>query len=122
MDFLSFLRMMGSLAIVLGLLVGALWVVRRYELRLPQNLMAGFAGRGAARRMELIERLSLDPRRSITLIRLDDREYAMLIAPEGVLRLEAQPAVAVAEADQPATAAEPTIIASANAQKEGRRA
>lgn len=122
MDFLSFLRMMGSLAIVLGLLVGALWVVRRYELRLPQNLMAGFAGRGAARRMELIERLSLDPRRSITLIRLDDREYAMLIAPEGVLRLEAQPAVAVAEADQPATAASPTIIASANAQKEGRRA
>jgi flagellar protein FliO/FliZ len=122
MDFLSFLRMMGSLAIVLGLLVGALWVVRRYELRLPQNLRAGFAGRGAARRMELIERLSLDPRRSITLIRLDDREYAMLIAPEGVLRLEAQPAVAVAEADQPATAAKPTIIASANAQKEGRRA
>jgi flagellar protein FliO/FliZ len=122
MDFLSFLRMMGSLAIVLGLLVGALWVVRRYELRLPQNLMAGFAGRGAARRMELIERLSLDPRRSITLIRLDDREYAMLIAPEGVLRLEAQPAVAMAKADQPATAAEPTIIASANAQKEGRRA
>ena len=122
MDFLSFLRMMGSLAIVLGLLVGALWVVRRYELRLPQNLMAGFPGRGAARRMELIERLSLDPRRSITLIRLDDREYAMLIAPEGVLRLEAQPAVAVAKADQPATAASPTIIASANAQKEGRRA
>lgn len=92
MDLLSFLRMMGSLAVVLGLLAGALWLVRRYELRLPQNIIAGFAGRSGPRRMELIERLSLDPRRSITLIRLDDREYMVLIAPEGVLRLDAQAA------------------------------
>lgn len=91
MDFLSFLRMMGSLAVVLGLLVGALWLVRRYEIRLPQQWLAGFAGRGATRRMELIERLAIDPRRSVALIRLDNREHMVLMAPEGVLALESIP-------------------------------
>ena len=92
MDMLSFLRMMGSLAVVLGLLVGALWLVRRYEIRLPQGLLSGLPARGQARRMALVERLSLDPRRSVALIRLDGREHMVLIAPEGVLALESLPA------------------------------
>jgi flagellar protein FliO/FliZ len=90
MDMLSFLRMMGSLAVVLGLLVGALWIVRRYEIRLPQSLLSGLPMRGQARRMALVERLALDTRRSVALIRLDGREHMVLIAPEGVLALDVQ--------------------------------
>lgn len=88
MDMMSFLRMMGSLAVVLGILVGTLWLVRRYQIRLPQSLLAGFPARGSVRRMELVERLAIDPRRSVALIRLDDREHMVLITPEGVLALD----------------------------------
>jgi flagellar protein FliO/FliZ len=87
-DFLSLLRTIGALGVVLGLLVGGLWLVRRYEIRLPQKWLAGFVGNGPARRLELVERLALDPRRSIALIRKDGREHTLLIAPEGLLVLD----------------------------------
>ena len=102
MEFLSFLRMIGSLCVVLGMLAGALWAVRRYEIRLPQNWLAGFARQGSVRRLELVERLALDPRRSVALIRKDGREHMLLIAPEGLLVLEASsepPASAAPEAE-----------------------
>lgn len=89
MDILSLLRTLGSLGIVLGLLAGGLWLVRRYEIRLPQKWLAGFANNGPARRLELVERLALDPRRSIALIRKDGQEHMLLIAPEGLLILDA---------------------------------
>ncbi len=86
MDILSVLRTLGALATVLGLLAGALWVVRRYDIKLP----AQFAGGGgAARRLALVERLPLDGRRSVALIRRDDQEHLVLIAPEGLLLLDA---------------------------------
>jgi flagellar protein FliO/FliZ len=86
MDILSVLRTLGALATVLGLLAGALWVVRRYDIKLP----AQFAGsRADARRLVLVERLPLDGRRSVALIRCDDQEHLVLIAPEGLLMLDA---------------------------------
>lgn len=91
MEFLALLRMLGALAVVLGLLVGALWVVRRYDLRLPQKWLAGMGDKNAPRRLELVERLSLDPRRQIVLIRRDYKEISLLIAPEGVIMLDSAP-------------------------------
>ena len=88
MDILSLLRMFGALGVVLGLLAGALWIVRRYEIRLPQKWLSGFTTQGAPRRLELVERLALDPRRSVALIRKDGREHMLLIAPEGLLILD----------------------------------
>ena len=38
---------------------------------------------GAGRRVELIERLPLDARRSVALIRRDGREHLILLGPEG---------------------------------------
>jgi flagellar biogenesis protein FliO len=84
MDVASLIRMFGGLATVLGLLAGALWVVRRYDVKLPGRLLSS----SAARRLELIERLPIDGRRSAVLIRRDDREHLVLIAPEGVLMLD----------------------------------
>lgn len=88
MDILSLLRTIGALGVVLGLLAGGLWAVRRYEIRLPQKWLAGISGRGTARRIELVDRLALDPRRSIVLIRKDGREHMLLIAPEGLMLLD----------------------------------
>lgn len=83
MDLLSLLRTMGALGVVLGLLAGALWAIRRYDIKLPGRVAAG-----AGRRVELIERLPLDARRSVALIRRDGREHLILIGPEGSVLVE----------------------------------
>lgn len=92
MDILALLRMLGALGIVLGLLVGALWVVRRYNIRLPGNMTMGAPGE--RRRLAVVERLAIDTRRSVAIIRRDDSEHLVLIAPEGLLLLEVAPASA----------------------------
>ena len=83
MDVLSLLRMLGALGVVLGILAGALWAIRRYDIKLP-----GRVGAGAGRRIELIERLPLDTRRSVALIRRDGREHLILVGPEGAVLVE----------------------------------
>jgi flagellar protein FliO/FliZ len=95
MEFLAVLRTLGSLAVVLGLLVGALWVVRRYDLRMPQKWLARLGDklgdRTSVRRLELVERLAIDPRRSVVMIRSDAKDISLLIAPEGVIVLDSAP-------------------------------
>ena len=87
MDFLTLLRTFAALAVTLGLLVGALWVVRRYDLKLPAGLIGGLGAAGD-RRIQLVERLPLDTRRSVALIRRDDIEHLVLIGPEGAVVIE----------------------------------
>jgi flagellar protein FliO/FliZ len=83
MDILALLRTMGGLGIVLGLLAGALWVVRRYDLALP-----GRVGMKSDRRVELIERVQLDARRSVVLLRRDDREHLFVLTADRATVLE----------------------------------
>lgn len=77
------LRTLGALGMVLGMLAGALWMVKRYDIKLPGRVSA--SGR---KRVELVERLTLDPKRSVALIRRDGREHLVLIGPEGSATLE----------------------------------
>ena len=90
MTLLPLLRMVGALVLVLGGLAGALWAVRRFDLRLPGRI--GLAAR-PERRLALVERLAVDPRRSLVLVRRDGREHLLLIAPEGHVVVEAFDAV-----------------------------
>ncbi|TFI59603.1 hypothetical protein E2493_03780 [Sphingomonas parva] len=83
MDLLSFLRTIAALGTVLGLLVGALWAVRRYNIVLP-----GQAGPRTARRLALVEKVGIDGKRAVVLIRRDDREHLIMIAPEGQTVIE----------------------------------
>lgn len=84
MDIAGLLRALGALSAVLALLGGALWAVRRYDLALPGRI----GGRRAAR-LAITERLSLDPKRSIALIRNGAAEHLLLLAPEGNMLLAA---------------------------------
>ncbi len=92
MGWLDLLRELGALLTVLGLLVGALWLVRRYGLTfqgLPQR----------QRRLAIVERLAIDGRASLTLIRRDGHEHLVLLSPHGALLVETgipavEPAVA----------------------------
>lgn len=119
MDALALLRTMGALGIVLGMLAGALWGVRRFDIKLP-----GRVGAHASRRLAIVERLAIDAKRSVALIRRDAEEHLVLLCPEGVIvietpvapqtalrRLDPQrvaPAPATATATAPAPTAPPT--------------
>ena len=81
MEAATILRTFGALALVIGMLAGALWLVRRFNIRVP-----GAAGGG--QRLTVIERAVLDGRRSVALIRRDGREHLLLLAPEGALVIE----------------------------------
>lgn len=90
------LRTLGALGLVLGMLATALWVVRRYDLKLPGRVTGG--GR---KRVELVERLAVDAKRSVALIRRDGCEHLILIGPEGHATIETgitPPAPSVMEA------------------------
>jgi flagellar protein FliO/FliZ len=84
-DTIAIVRALGALLTVLGLLAGALWAVRRYQIVLP-----GTHARRPERRLAVVERLSLDPRRSLALLRRDGVEHLVLIAPEGHLVIESR--------------------------------
>ena len=100
MDLVSFMRTMGALAIVLGMLAAALWLVKRYNIRLPGSI----GGASAGKRVEVVERTGIDGRRSVALIRRDGREHLVLLAPEGNLVIET--AIIRDEIDDAAAAAQ----------------
>ncbi len=77
------LRTLGALGLVLGMLATALWIVRRYDLKLPGRVTGG--GR---KRVELVERLAVDAKRSVALIRRDGCEHLIFIGPEGHATIE----------------------------------
>ena len=85
MTLLPLLRMLGALAFVLGLLGVALWAVRRFGLRFPG---ATLLGPPQDRRLKLVERLSVDPRRTLVLLQRDGVEHLLLLAPEGNIVVE----------------------------------
>ncbi len=102
------LRTIGALGMVLGMLAGALWFVKRYDVKLP-----GRVTNSRRKRIEIVERLSVDGKRSVALIRRDGTEHLVMFGPEGQSTIEtgiAAPAPAepevVAEPVPPANLAE----------------
>lgn len=83
MELLGIVRMLGSLAIILGMLAGGLWAVRRFDIRLP-----GRAGGGQERRLQVVERIGIDQRRALLIIRRDNREHLIVVGPEGSVTIE----------------------------------
>jgi flagellar biogenesis protein FliO len=78
MDMMLFARSMGGLSAVLALLALALVVVRKFDLKLPGRV--GGAQRG---RIGVIERITIDSKRSLLLVQQDGREHLLLLSPEG---------------------------------------
>src|SRR3954463_15925564 len=119
MDILPLLRMIGALGVVLGLLVGALWLVRRYQIRLP----GAVGGGGPKRRLDLVERVSMDSRRAVALVRRDGREHLLLLAPEGNMVIETgilQDAIDADAAKARAVAPESAAVEAAEAAARAR--
>ncbi len=78
------LRTLGAaLGMVLGMLAGALWFVKRYDLKLPGRVTST-----RRKRIEIVERLSVDGKRSVALIRRDGMEHLVMFGPEGQATIE----------------------------------
>ena len=76
MDPIDYGRFLAALLFVLGLIAVVAWLARRFRLG------TGMAP-GAARRLALLETLSLDARHKLVLIRRDDTEHLLLLGTAG---------------------------------------
>lgn len=114
MEIEAYFRFFAALALVLGLIAAVAWGARRLGLagRLP-------IVRGRARRLGMIETMSLDTKHRLVLVRRDDAEHLLLLGPAGAAVVEAgidPPPVDGGEtagksgADLAATAAVPTGV------------
>ena len=74
-EFLGVLRAVFALAIVLGLIVGLAYLLRRYA----PNLLARMAAQRGPRRLQVIETLVLDPARRLVMVRVDNEERLILL-------------------------------------------
>jgi flagellar protein FliO/FliZ len=79
---MDWVRQLGAVALVLGLLSGALWALRRRSL-------AGMpAVRPKGRRLQRVERLALGPHHALELVRMGDRALLVAAHPSGCSLLE----------------------------------
>lgn len=83
MDTLDYLRFFAALVFVLGLIALLAWVVLRYRL--------GGAAPAAARRLAVIETLSIDSRHRLALVRCDAADYLLLLGEGGNLVVTPEP-------------------------------
>lgn len=75
MDVMEYSKFFFALAFVLGMIWALAWVAKRSGL---DKRLRGVTGNNG--RLAVTDVLYLDPRRKITLVRADDREYLILIA------------------------------------------
>lgn len=73
MEATVYLRAVASLVLVLGLLLGVLWALRRFGI-------GGMVARpGSRRRLAVVEVMSVDNRRRLVLVRRDGTEHLLLV-------------------------------------------
>lgn len=75
MEFVSILRFVVALAVVLGLIAGLAWLLKRYG--------AGRVVPGGRGRLAVVETTPLDARRRLVLIRRDDTEHLVILSQTG---------------------------------------
>jgi flagellar protein FliO/FliZ len=83
MDFNTYIRFMLALLLVLGLIGGLAWAMRRF----------GFGGQltpnaGKSPRLSVVEVRTLDSRRKLVLLRRDSIDHLVLLGPNQDLHLE----------------------------------
>lgn len=86
---LDFARYVAGLVLVLGLLAGFAFILRRGY---AQGLIPGFPGQASARRMRLVESLMIDPRRRVVIVEVDETEHVVLLGAERETLLDSRPA------------------------------
>jgi flagellar protein FliO/FliZ len=76
MEIMDWFRAIFALGVTLGLLGLGFVAARRFG-------MIQSVAPGAERRMKVVERLMLDPRRSLVIVKVDAQEHLVLLSPAG---------------------------------------
>lgn len=87
MDPIDVLRAIGALILVLGLILGLTWIVRRYG--------GGLGAGGGLQRpndLRVVEFRALDMRRKLAVVRWGDREHLICVGPAGDCVIGERPA------------------------------
>ena len=80
---LDWVALTGNFVLVIVLLVAVLWLLRRMQgIKGLQGL------RPVARRLSVVEALSVGPRQKLALLRVDNREVLVGITPNGFTLLD----------------------------------
>ena len=103
MDLTYVLRVVFALAIVVGLILCAAYVLRRYP-----NLLSKVAAPRGRKRLEVLETLVLDPTRRMVIVRVDNEERLVLLG-EGRELIEPRPPVAAKAIEPRAETVKPVI-------------
>lgn len=74
MDAFTALRAIGALILVLGLLLGGFWLLRRYGSKIGMSP-------ASSSDLRVVEWRTLDIRRKLAVIRWDGREHLMVLGP-----------------------------------------
>lgn len=85
MDALDYIRTLGALALVLGMLLGAAYALRRWGHKIP-GLTIGAAP--AESRIRVVSTQMVDARHKLVLVRRDDVEHLLIIGPQGTTLVE----------------------------------
>lgn len=119
MDASSILRMLMALAMVVGGLIAALWIVRRLPWQLPGT------GGSSTSRIAVVERAIVDSRNSLVLVRRDGREHLLLLGQgtsvvleQGIVRDDLDSSAAAARVESEARA---RLAAAMRLQQEAER-
>ena len=81
MDVIDFGRYFAALLLV-GALIGLAWLAaRRYGL-------AGIVQGTATKRLSVVESLMIGPKHKLVIVKRDDREHLILLAPDGNTLIE----------------------------------
>ena len=81
---MDMLRFAGSLVLVLGLLGGLLWALKRMQ--------TGVRAGGSLKQLQVIEAVSVGPRQKIALVRVGNRDVLVGISPAQITALGNWPA------------------------------
>jgi len=95
MDLYTALRAISALCIVLAMIWGGLWLLRRYGGQILPTAPAK-----AEKQMSILETLNLPPRHKLVRVANGGREHVLLLGPDGSFELSAGTPPGAAEADQ----------------------
>jgi flagellar protein FliO/FliZ len=95
MEAAAYIRFIAGFLIVMALLGGFAWGLRRYGHKITGLGLA--TPRTATPRLALVEVLPIDPRRRLVLVRRDGTEHLLLLSPEAQTVVEAGITPAAAE-------------------------
>jgi|GEM_PF-515609 len=84
MEYADYMRFFFALMFVVGLIGGTAVLARRFGLA-PGTATGG---RASHKRLEIVDSLSLDPKRRVVIIRRDDQEHLLLLGAENETILE----------------------------------